>query len=245
MSGTRSGQAAHYDGLLAEHYSWMFGDSRAGAVEAQAAWLSRAGVDAPGRCVDLGCGSGFQSEALLRCGATSVLAVDLSQPLLDELDAAVPDARLTTVCADLMDFPSHLSGPADTVVCMGDTLTHLDSKAAVQSLFDTVAAALAPGGMVLLSWRDLSNPPSGPDRFIPLRSTPDRIMTCVLDDAGERVRVTDVVHERNGDRWTMQASEYFKLKLSPDWVRQALGNVGLAPAFEATERGLTVLRANA
>lgn len=240
-----SGQAAHYDALLAEHYSWMFGDSRAGAVDAQEAWLSRVDMDAPGRCVDLGCGSGFQSEALLRRGATSVLAVDLSQPLLDELGAAVPDARLTTVCADLMEFSSHLSGPADTVVCMGDTLTHLDSRAAVQFLFETVAATLAPGGTVLLSWRDLSNPPSGPDRFIPLRSTPDRIMTCVLDDAGERVRVTDVVHERNSEGWTMQASEYFKLKLSPDWVHHALGEVGLTPGFEVTERGLTVLRAHA
>jgi len=43
---------------------------------------------------------------------------------------------------------------------MGDTLTHLSSPDAVRRLFSAVAAALAPGGLFILTWRDLT--PSSP-----------------------------------------------------------------------------------
>lgn len=43
------------------------------------------------------------------------------------------------------------------------------------------ARALAPGGMLLLTYRDLSNALHGVDRAIPVRSTDDRIMLCFLD----------------------------------------------------------------
>jgi hypothetical protein len=132
----------------------------------------------------------------------------------------------------------------DTIVCMGDTLTHLADKADVAVLFAKVANALRDGGRLVLSWRDLSHPPDGLDRFIPLRGTDDRTMVCFLEDRGETVLVHDLVHVRRGkDDWQLHKSAYPKLKLSPDWVRAALADAGLTPVTETTVRGMTVLAA--
>ena len=46
----------HYEHLLAEHYTWMFGKPFRQMVAEQATLIKDAGVRAPGRCVDLGSG---------------------------------------------------------------------------------------------------------------------------------------------------------------------------------------------
>src|SRR6185312_5464285 len=94
----------HYDVLLAEHYSRMFGDFEVKAEE-QRALLERLGVTAasPGAlAVDLGCGSGFQSVALARLGYR-VLAVDFSGRLLDELTARTRGLAVEAVAGDIRD----------------------------------------------------------------------------------------------------------------------------------------------
>ncbi|MCE9580870.1 MAG: hypothetical protein K8W52_47590 [Deltaproteobacteria bacterium] len=78
-------------------------------------------------------------------------------------------------------------------------------------------------------------------RFIPVRSDADRILTCCLDYADDHVRVTDLVHERRGDTWTMRASEYAKLRLAPAVVAAELTAHGLTlERCEPTSRGVVV-----
>ncbi|MCG8695631.1 MAG: class I SAM-dependent methyltransferase [Minwuiales bacterium] len=234
----------HYERLLAQHYTWMFGVPFDRKVEEQAALLREAGIVEPGMAVDLGCGSGFQAVALADMGASRVHAFDTSAALLAELAAHAGGRAITTYEADLTTFGARLDGPADTIVCMGDTLTHLGSTAAVAALFGTIAERLAPGGRLVLSWRDLSNPPEGLDRFIPVRSTDERIMTCFLEDRGDTVLVHDLIHERGPDGWQLEKSAYPKLKLSPGWVREQLKAAGFSPGFERTVRGMTVMAAS-
>lgn len=82
---------------------------------------------------------------------------------------------------------------------MGDTLTHLPSKDDVAALLRDVAQSLAPGGQLVLSYRDLTRPLTGTDRFLPVRSTDDRIMTCFLEYAdADTVMVHDLIHTRAG-----------------------------------------------
>ena len=78
----------HYQRLLADCYSWMFGDFDA-RVERERAFLDQHGVRAPkagalaaGVVVDLGAGSGHQSVALARLG-WRVRAIDTSARLLE------------------------------------------------------------------------------------------------------------------------------------------------------------------
>ena len=58
----------HYDEVLSQHYSRMFGEFEAKVAEQQVL-LERLGItprQGGGLAVDLGCGSGFQSIALAR-----------------------------------------------------------------------------------------------------------------------------------------------------------------------------------
>jgi len=232
----------HYDRLLAEHYTWMFGVPFADKVAEQAELLRRAGVSAPRLAVDLGCGSGFQSLALCRLGAERVFAVDTSRKLLDEMESRKGDAPVTAVEGDLLDFRTLTPPGADTIVCMGDTLTHLPDKAAVSALFAALAEALPSGGRCVLSYRDLSAAPAGLDRFIPLRATADKIMTCFLERTGpETVTVHDLVHVRTGETWTLRKSAYPKLILPLGDLRRELAGHGLVPDFEEVARGMITL----
>ena len=233
---------SHYESLLAEHYSWMFGDF-ADKVAEQEALLRSLGVNAPGVAVDLGCGSGFQSIALAHLGATTVHAIDFSKTLLAELRGHADGLPIRTHHADILDFSKLVSVPADTIICMGDTLTHLTGLDDVLHLLGLAARALQPGGQIVLSWRDLSNPPHGPDRFIPLRQSEDRIMTCFLEDMGDTVRVHDIVHSRVQTDWTMSVSAYPKLKLSPAWIDGCLADAGFTITARDTVRGMTAMRA--
>lgn len=231
----------HYERVLAQHYTWMFGVPFAQKVAEQMALLRQAGVAEPKVAVDLGCGSGFQSVALANLGANRVHAIDTSAALLRELEGHAGDLPITTHEADLMIFDRIVGERADTIVCMGDTLTHLGSPNDVATLFRKIARMLSAGGRLVLSWRDLSIPPEGLNRFIPLRSSDERIMTCFLEDRGETVLVHDLVHVRGEAGWQLQKSAYPKLKLSLDCVTSVLESTGLEPVHRQDVQGMIVL----
>lgn len=118
----------HYETHLAPVYVWM-----AGGVE-HALSLGSNDVapflDPPGLAVDLGAGFGMHSIPLARAGH-QVLAVDTSRLLLAELRKHGEGLDVTAIEADLLDFAAHLRRPADLILCMGDTLTHLQSTSDV------------------------------------------------------------------------------------------------------------------
>lgn len=218
----------HYETLLAEHYTWMFGVSFEEKVAEQRLLLDRLGfAEGPrGAAVDLGCGPGFQAIALADLGFAPVLAVDTSETLLDELRHHASGWSVEPVHADISRLMELVSPQTLTaVVCMGDTLPHLASTDDVRNLFRDAHAALRPGGRIALTFRDFSQPLSGLDRFIPIRADQDRIMMCVLDYEPEHVLVTDLIHVRKGDAWSLQKSFYRKLRLAPamvcDWLSDA------------------------
>ncbi|MEW6639452.1 MAG: class I SAM-dependent methyltransferase [Pseudomonadota bacterium] len=221
----------HYDTLLAAHYTWMFGMPFTAKVAEQRDMLAGLGV-APGdhgTAIDLGCGPGFQSIALAELGFDRVVAIDTSATLLQELDAHKGDLPIETVRADMRDFDRRVpAGSAEAIVCMGDTLTHLASRADVSDVLAKARDALQPGGVLILTFRDLSAELTGLDRFLPVHADADRIMTCMLEYEPETVVVNDLVHVREGERWTLRKSSYRKLRLSPAALVAELAGLGLA-----------------
>ena len=225
----------HYRKLLAKHYTWMFGTSFVEKVSEQKSLLAElVGPGLAGRAsglaVDLGSGPGFQSIALAQMGFSPVLAIDTSQTLLDEMQLHQGDLAIQRICNDLRDFRSFVSpGTVQVLVCMGDSITHLESKDDVGQLVKSVAEALAPGGVFILTYRDLSTELKGLDRFIPVYGDNERVMSCFLEfDRPDTVLVHDLVYCRLGARWELSKSSYRKLRLAETWLESAVTQAGLA-----------------
>jgi SAM-dependent methyltransferase len=244
--------ADHYDRLLARHYTWMLGGDLPALAAAQADLLRSVGVTATAAAgataVDLGCGPGNQSLALARLGFSTVLAVDTSKALLDELTAtAGGDPVIRTVQADIRTVLPEITrlGEVDTIVCMGDTLTHLPSKGDVTALLGDIAGALAQDGRLVITYRDLTRPMTGADRFILVRGTADQLLTCFLDYVDDdTVLVHDVLSTRAGDTWNQLVGSYPKLRIGADWLAAQCVVAGLSVRRdEVGPRGMRLLTA--
>ncbi|MFI1385258.1 class I SAM-dependent methyltransferase [Embleya sp. NPDC020886] len=246
-----SAAAEHYERLLAENYTWMLGGDLAPIVAGQGELLTELGI-APTRTsaisVDLGCGPGNQSLALAELGFTRVFAVDTSRLLLSELaEHAAELPAIEPVHEDIRKVLPGLTSPGGVaaVVCMGDTLTHLPSKDDVTALLGDIAQALEPGGRLVVTYRDLTETLHGIDRFIPVRSTGNRVLTCFLEYPDEdTVLVYDLLHVHDGTAWTQHVGSYAKLRIAPTWLADRCAEVGLVPERnEPGPAGLWVLAA--
>ena len=229
---------AHYDGHLGPVYAWMVGGI-APALERGAAELEALGVrpSKAGVAVDLGAGFGMHSVPLARRGY-EVVAIDSSAVMVEDLVRQAEGLRVRAICDDLLSFPRHLSTKAELILCMGDTLTHLPDEEYVQRLLVTVREWLAEDGCFVMTLRDYSAPLVGNDRFIPVRSDEHRIFVCFLEYSDTRVRISDILHEREGSQWKMRVSSYDKLRILPAWLNDRLRQAGFAVARDANASGM-------
>lgn len=229
----------HYDQHLGAIYSWMAGDADA-ALNRNRNFFRQLALDLTpkGLAVDLGCGSGFQSIPLAEFGF-SVLAVDSCAILLSELRSDANNLTIQTIHDDLLNFSRHISEPVQLVTCMGDTLTHLNSLDAVQTLICEVYRQLLEGGMLILTFRDyVSVELRGDQRFILIRSDDTKILTCFLEYHQDVIEVHDLLHRKEGAQWTLIASSYRKLRLDKNWLVKQLTELGFAIVRNTFESGM-------
>ena len=232
----------HYDEVLSQHYSRMFGEFEAKVAEQQAL-LERLGItprQGGGLAVDLGCGSGFQSIALARLGFR-VLAIDFSHRLLAELNERVRGLPVAAIAGDIRDVAALAPTAVEVVVCMGDTLSHLECEGDLGRMFAGVAARLVVGGRFVLTFRDLSGELHELDRFIPLCSSDDLIMTCFLEYEPTSVKVHDLIWVRQPDGWRFRKGVYRKLRLTPAAVVRQLENAAFTVERHDALTGMVTL----
>jgi SAM-dependent methyltransferase len=229
----------HYAKHLGPVYTWMIGDKDA-AFSRSDAELDALSPPWNGSrtAVDLGAGFGLHAIPLARRGF-SVVAIDGCESLLQELEALAGALPIRAVRGDLLGFRAHIETPADVIVCMGDTLTHLPDQSSVAVLFRDVAANLSRDGLFVATFRDyFSAPLQGDARFIPVHGDDDRIMTCFLEYEDSTVTVHDLLHERDGMKWQLRVSSYRKLRLSPTWVAEQLSALGLTVRSDLAPNGM-------
>jgi SAM-dependent methyltransferase len=234
----------HYDNFLAKYYSWMFGDFEAKVQENINFFKKHHILPAmSGRAVDLGCGSGFQSIALSGLGF-SVLSIDQSSILLEELEQRRGLREIEIVRDDILCLRDHLSDQVDLITCMGDTLTHLDSLSKIEKLFRTVYMSLKAGGRLCLTFRDMTEELQGIDRIIPVRADDHLIMTCFLEYEGQYVNVHDIIYVRTQTGWELNKSFYKKIRVGVGWVKKELEKSGFHIVFEGTTKGFSAIVAS-
>lgn len=227
----------HYDEVLSDVYSWLAGGFAAG-VERNRAFFERHGIRprSSARAFDLGAGCGFQSIPLAQLGF-AVTAIDTDRKLLDELAANLGVETVGIVQDDLLEFDRHADTPLELIVCMTDTLLHLESRQDVRRLVAKAFAALEAGGRFIVTFRDLCQELAELDRFLPVRSDDTTIFTCFLEYEPETVKVHDLVHRREHDGWQFRKSYYRKLRLSSEWVRGELAAAGFDESVVDVEQG--------
>jgi SAM-dependent methyltransferase len=233
----------HYENLLADHYSWLFG-GLVPKTEENLKFFEAHGIRPSTNriAVDLGCGSGFQSIPLATIGF-KVIAIDLCHKLLAELSSHKDGLDIQTVQDDILYLSRHLSGRMGLCVCMGDTLTHLDSREKIQELFQQVSTHMEQGGKFVLTFRDLSFEFTELDRFIPIRirSEPNKIFTCYLEYEALHVKVHDLVYEKVNRKWIFKKSFYRKCRVPFEWVKEALQTIGFHLHLACLEKGIVTI----
>ncbi len=235
----------HYEQHLAAIYSWMTGNAEA-TIERNRGFFRQLAIDSVprGLAVDLGAGSGFQSIPLAELGF-SVVAVDFCSELLSELRDRSNNLSIRTVHDNILHFPKHIDEQAQVIVCMGDTLTHLESVDAVKSLLSDIGSALAENGILVLTFRDyVSVEPQGTQRFIPVHSDESQILTCFLEYHETVVEVYDLLYRKEGEQWSLSVSSYPKLRLDKNWLCEQLGEANLTVLDNEFANGMICIVAN-
>ncbi len=231
----------HYEQVLSAVYSWMHGGFEA-SIQRNREFFQRHQVS-PGRskiAMDLGAGCGFQSIPLAQMGY-SVTAIDIDARLLKELKDHSGTLPIVSIQDNLTRLREHTTGGVELVVCMTDTLLHLESREDVVQLFENVHSVLELQGRFILTFRDLTYELSELDRFIPVRSDDKMIFTCFLEYEADTVKVHDLVYRKEAGQWDFQKSYYRKLRLSAEWVLRQLANAGFANVHSDIDKGLATV----
>jgi len=233
-----AGVCEHYENHLAQYYAWI-----SGGIDEKIEENRKFFVDhhiqpiRSGLAFDLGAGCGFQSVPLAQLGFR-VVSLDLSAKMLAQLKKTAKNLPIETICDDLSNFTNYKNGNIELVVCMGDTLTHLEDFTKVRALLDTGFSSLETGGCLILSFRNLTQELVGLDRFIPVKSNETTIFTCFLEFEKDGVRVHDIIYEKNKGQWVLKKSVFQKLRISPDWTQKYLQKIGFAIEFYDEQNGL-------
>jgi hypothetical protein len=169
------------------------------------------------------------------------VAMDLSAKMLAQLRKTAKDLPIETICDDLTNFTNYRSGNIELVVCMGDTLTHLDALKNVHALLNMVFSSLETGGRLILSFRNLTQELVNLDRFIPVKSNETTIFTCFLEFQEDTVRVHDIIYEKKNDQWVLKKSVFQKLRISPNWTQKYLQEIGFTIEFYEERNGLVFI----
>jgi len=216
----------HYDSHLGNFYSWMIGDYETLVSDNISFFDSHNMGDGKGKTAfDFGCGNGVHSMALTHLGY-SVVAFDFNKQLLNEFRSRIHGGNVAIVETDFMDFEKHLSVKPDLIICMGDTITHLNNKSDIELIIQKSCNALNEKGQLIISFRDLTVPLTGTGRFLPVKSDDSRILTCFLEFYDDYVMVHDLLHERENGTWVQKISSYKKLRISGEEMKGMLTAAG-------------------
>jgi 2-polyprenyl-3-methyl-5-hydroxy-6-metoxy-1,4-benzoquinol methylase len=231
----------HYASHLAPIYLWMAGGPET-ALQAGTAEIESLNLPLTDGAVvlDLGAGFGMHAIPLARRGAR-VTAIDTSSELLRALEQLAGNLPIKAVNDDLLAFQTHITETPSAILCMGDTITHLPDRATVENLIEKASVSLPSGGKFVLSFRDYSVPLLEDQRFIPVRSDDNRILTCFLEYEPEALVVHDILHERTPEGWQTRVSHYRKLRLSPEHLIASLQSNGFSVRSETGMRGMVRL----
>lgn len=161
--------------------------------------------------LDCACGIGTQAIGLAVRGYT-VMGTDLSPEAVAraEREARAFDVEMTFAVADFRELAAQVTGIFATVICCDNAIAHMQTEADLARALQSMAARLAPDGLLLLSLRDydslrLDQPTSSPPQITD-REDGRTIAFQVWDWAadGESYTVTQFILREEAAGWQTQ-----------------------------------------
>jgi SAM-dependent methyltransferase len=185
--------------------------------------------------LELGCGTGALLAGL--APELRVTGLDRSPQMLAIAAQAVPEARL--VLGDITAF--RLPDRFDVIICMFDTLNHVQSLAGWLSLFSCVHEHLADGGLFIFDvntvgrLRRLDGAPPYLDEF------DGNVVVMTVRSAGEWLSLwrTMIFEHQQQDVYRLHDERIYELAVPLAEIRAALAG-GFVPLHEASLDGSPV-----
>jgi len=217
----------HYDKHLGNFYSWMIGNFETRQNEFQNFLQENAIIPtSTKKAIDLGAGHGIQSVSLAKLGF-KVTSVDFNEQLIEELKQNALGLDIEIVSDDIKNVNQFADKEPELIICCGDTLSHLENKKELADLIANICKTLIVKGKILFSFRDYSTELTGDNRFIPVKSDENKILTCILDYGKETVRVTDLLNEKTETGWIQKVSSYNKIRITTDQIVKLIEGNGM------------------
>jgi glycine/sarcosine N-methyltransferase len=188
---------------LAEYYDLIYADWGKSMVRQGQAIARLLGDLLPGdggaglRLLDAAAGIGTQALPLAGLGHR-VTARDLSTGAINRLsrEAQARGLSIDAAPADMLGVSKTVEGKFDAVLCMDNSLAHLQTDAEISAALAQFHGLLEPGGLVLISVRDYSTVDRAPKSAHPY---------------GERHRGGRKF--RLGQTWKWQDPEHYRMTL--------------------------------
>ncbi len=233
----------HYENFLSKHYLKVFGGYEKN-IERNLEFFRGNSIISAGNSTafDLGCGCGFQSIPLSVCGF-SVFAVDADEMLLKNLAGFVEENGIRNVHvikSDIFTFIESTELSPDLIVCMGDTLSHLESVEHVKKFLGRCTDKLLPNGILSLSFRDYSKDITDENRFVFTGGDRDSFFECFIEKDGDKLKTYDISHIWNCEKqnWETEISKYFKCVLFPGMIDDFLQERRMENIHSIEDRGM-------
>ncbi|HEX2936987.1 MAG TPA: methyltransferase domain-containing protein [Bacteroidales bacterium] len=225
----------HYDNHLGNFYSWMCGDFEQKQKEfSQFLRNNHLTPKASKFAIDLGAGHGIHAKALAQSGF-HVEAVDFNEQLLQELKQNAGNLPVNACAGNILDIKKYKEKSPEMVLCMGDTIAHLQSFTEIGQFINDIYEILTAKGKFIVSFRDYSTELKDEARFIHVKSDSERILTCFLEYFPEKIRVTDILYTKDNTEWKQTASSYFKVKITKDFMLSQLQKAGFTVISDSIE----------
>ncbi len=207
------------------------------AVAAVAAVIPRLRERGARRVVDVGCGAGESTAALVAAGFDT-LAIEPSLALLEYARKATPMARFEQASA----YDVALE-PCDAIVAFGEVLSYhapaVDAEVRLRGFFDRSRRALSPRGLMVFDLLETGDPPLDARAWRAGRDW--GVLSASQEDAQTRQLIRHIETFRDvGDGNYRRSSEVHHVRLFDrasitSWLEQAGFEVETACAYGALE----------
>jgi len=161
------------------------------------------------RVLDAACGTGRHAIALAQRGY-QVVGADLSAPMIQRAreNAAAAGVEARFVVAGFGDLAASVGTGFDALLCLGNSLPHLLSQAALWEALTDFAAVLRPGGVLIVQNRNFARVLACRERWMPPQSyregEEEWLFLRFYDFHPEAITFNVIILRRRGEQWSQR-----------------------------------------